>query len=151
MSAIVVAEADPADPDALRLIGLSEAELAALYPPEARFAYSPEKLRESGTWFVIAWREGAALGCGGMQACPGYGELKRFYVVAEARGTGIAGAILDALEAEARRRGLPLMRLETGIHQHTAIRLYARRGYAHCPRFGDYPDNDSSVFMERAL
>ena len=42
---------------------------------------------------------------------------------------------LEALEAHARTRGLGLVRLETGIHQHEAIGLYRRHGYVACVPF----------------
>lgn len=148
---VTIAPEDPGSPDALALIAALEAELAPFYPPEDQFGYSPEKLRAEGVHFLVARRGGAALGCGGMQGYGSYGELKRFYAAPEARGTGVAEALLAALESEARARGLGLMRLETGIFQHAALRFYARHGYAPCPRFGAYPENATSVFLEKPL
>ncbi len=60
-------------------------------------------------------------------------------------------AVDAALEAEARARGLDLMRLETGEDSPEAIRAYERVGYARRGPFGDYEENGSSVFMERRL
>ncbi|QDL91149.1 GNAT family N-acetyltransferase [Paroceanicella profunda] len=144
-------ETDPFAPEALALIAGSEAELAAIYPPEARFAFSPQELVEAGVRFLVAWRGGAAVGCGGVAPCAGYGELKRMYAAPAARGTGVAPALLAGLEEIARGLGLPLMRLETGTDSHAAIGLYTRSGYRPCPAFGTYTDNGSSVFMEKSL
>ncbi len=150
-ASLVVERADPTGEDALRLVQMSEDELAPHYPPEDRFAYSPEKLVARGVFFVMARNGGGAVGCGGLEACDGYGELKRMYVTPEARGSGAAAAILSALEAEASRLALPLLRLETGIHQHAAMAFYRRHGFGVCGRFGDYPVNGTSVYMEKRL
>ncbi|MAS42765.1 MAG: GNAT family N-acetyltransferase [Rhodobacteraceae bacterium] len=141
----------PGAPEALELIAGSEAELASIYPPEVRFAFSPQELIDAGVHFVVAWAEGKPVACGGFAPLAGYGELKRMYTRPEARGRRIAAAIIAALEAEARARGLDLMRLETGEDSPEAIRAYERVGYARRGPFGDYEENGSSVFMERRL
>jgi putative acetyltransferase len=148
---IAVARTPVDHPDALRLIGESEAELAALYPPEHRSAFSPEQLIAAGVIFLLARREGAALGCGGLAPLDGYGELKRIFTTRAARGGGVARAVLAGLEAEARALGLDLLRLETGHRSPEAIALYARCGYARRGPFGGYVENGSSVFMEKRL
>jgi putative acetyltransferase len=148
---LTVAPCPVTQPDALRLIGESEAELAALYPPEHRHAFSPEQLIAAGVFFVLARRDGEAVGCGGMAPIDGYGELKRIFTTRTARGQGIARAVIVALEAEARRRALPLMRLETGEASPEALAAYARLGYRRRGPFGSYAENGSSVFMEKAL
>lgn len=48
-------------------------------------------------------------------------------------------------------RHLPLIRLETGIHQKAAIGLYRAAGFEITGPFGDYPDDPLSVFMEKRL
>lgn len=142
-------------PDALAMIGESEAELAAIYPPAVRYAFSPEQLLDAGVVFLTAHLDGRVVGCGGMAPCPAsggsYGELKRIFVTRAARGRRIAALIVGRLEEEARARGLPLMRLETGAASPEAIRAYERLGYRRRGPFGDYVENGSSVFMEKAL
>jgi putative acetyltransferase len=73
------------------------------------------------------------------------------YVVPERRRAGVAGALLAALEAEARRRGWTLLRLETGTEQPDAMAFYERYGYYRIPNFGHYADSTLSVCYERAL
>lgn len=146
----------PDAPEALALIAGSEAELAAIYPPEVRSAFSPERLVSAGVVFALARdAAGRATACGGLaplaDAAGGYGELKRIYTAPEARGRGAAKAVVRALEAEARALGLPLVRLETGEASPEAIALYERLGYRRRGPFGDYVENGSSVFMERPL
>jgi putative acetyltransferase len=53
---------------------------------------------------------------------------------------------------EARALRLPLLRLETGIHQAEAFRLFTSAGFLKCGAFGDYPaDDPNSVFMEKRI
>lgn len=151
---ITLVRDDALGPDALAMIGESEAELASLYPPEVRYAFSPAELTDAGVHFVVAYRDGAPVGCGGYAALPGpprYGELKRIFVTKSARGHRIAGDIVSALEQSARAAGLSLMRLETGQASPEAIHFYERIGYAHIGAFGAYKENGSSVFMEKPL
>ena len=141
----------PDHPDALALIAGSEAELSSIYPPEVRFAFSPRELVDAGARFVVAYLDGAPVACGGVAPMAGYGELKRIYVAPQGRRQGLARRVVEALEVEARGRGLPLMRLETGEDSPDAIGLYTRLGYARRGPFGTYEENGSSVFMEKRL
>ncbi|QHQ35724.1 GNAT family N-acetyltransferase [Algicella marina] len=149
--ALTLRRDDALGPDTLAMIGESEAELAAIYPPEVRSAFSPEELRASGVRMVVAHRCGRPVGCGGVAVLDGYGELKRIFVTRAARGTGVVQAILKHLEQEARAEGLALMRLETGDASPEAIRAYERQGYVRRGPFGAYRENGSSVFMEKAI
>jgi Acetyltransferase (GNAT) domain len=73
------------------------------------------------------------------------------YVVPEQRRSGVAGAVLAALEAEAACRGWTVLKLETGTEQPDAIAFYERHGYRRIPNFGHYADSELSVCYERAL
>ncbi len=68
----------------------------------------------------------------------GTAELKRFYVDPLHRRTGAASAIITALLSYAATAGARVIRLETGIEQHAAIRFYARHGFEHIEPFGPY-------------
>jgi putative acetyltransferase len=103
--------------------------------------------------FLVAYSAtGEAAGCGGLrQLSDGSAELKRMFVVPEERGSGIATAILKALEQRALERGWITLRLETGVEQPEAVRFYEREGYALIPNFGDYEGVDTSLCYERVL
>jgi len=93
-----------------------------------------------------------AVGCGGLRTLdPDHGEIKRMYVIPERRGTGVSGAILNALEGEARGRGWSRLVLETGDQQPDAMRFYEREGYTLIPNFGYYADSPLSVCYEKKL
>ncbi len=69
-------------------------------------------------------------------------EIKRMFVASDVRGRGVARAILDRLEHEARGFGYRRLVLETGDLQPAAIRLYEQAGYERIPCYGPY-ENDS--------
>ncbi len=128
------------------------AELASGgYAPEETFGYDAEQLLERGVRLLGAFTERELVAMGGVEIDGEDAELKRFYVRPEHRGSGAAQQILDALVAEAERSGVRRLRLETGIHQHAALRFYRRNGFVDIPRFGPYVDSETSLCLERVL
>ncbi|MEV8511817.1 GNAT family N-acetyltransferase [Dactylosporangium sp. NPDC051484] len=102
--------------------------------------------------FLVAVRGGAAVGCGALRRLGATtAEIKRMYVTPPSRGTGVAAALLRALEAAAAERGWPVLRLETGTEQPDARRFYEREGYRRIPLFGVYEGSALSVCYERVL
>ena len=98
--------------------------------------------------------ERAPVGCAGIRAVPGEREtceLKRMFVVPEARGRGIARALLEWLEEEAVALGYTTMWLETGTEQPEAIALYESHGYAPIAGFGRYRGEPKSRSFGRSL
>lgn len=144
---------EPADSAvAVELIAELEAYLVPLYPAESRHGYSVEKLLREGVAFFVIRQDGAAAGCGGVQPVDdGYGEIKRMYVRPAFRGLGLGKRLLEHLADHARAQGLPCLRLETGIHQQEAIRLYEVFGFTRIPPFGPYREDPLSRYYEKAL
>ena len=60
-------------------------------------------------------------------------------------------ALLALLEAEARRAGCHLLKLETGPYRPEALGLYAKSGYERCAPFSHYTNDPLSVFMQKRL
>ena len=108
---------------------------------------------ESVPVFLVARTvDGAAVGCGGLRPLAGGGaEVKRMFVARAARGSGVATAILRALEEEARGMGVERLVLETGLEQPDAMRFYEREGYLSIPPFGPYVGSELSVCYARDL
>jgi putative acetyltransferase len=146
-------EAVPFDhPDAAALREAQRAELTERYgTPDSE--PGPAPTADDTTVFLIARdADGAAVGCGALRALgDGAGEVKRMYVVPARRRSGVAGAVLAALEGEAGRRGWTLLKLETGTEQPDAMAFYERHGYRRIPGFGHYAGSELSVCYERAL
>lgn len=142
----------PDQPEVARLIQALDAYQDTLYPPECRYALDVTTVAVEAMRFAVARdAQGQALGCGAVVLGGEHGEIKRMWVQPEARGQGVAQALLALLEAEARAAGCPSLVLETGPKQPEAIALYARQGFARCGPFGDYRDDPMSVFMRKAL
>jgi GNAT superfamily N-acetyltransferase len=81
----------------------------------------------------------------------GDAEIKRMFVVREARGLGYARTVLAELEATAAAAGRTRMVLETGEKQPEAIALYASCGYLPVAKFGYYRDEELSVHLGKPL
>ena len=142
----------PDTPDARALIAELEAYLEPLYPRRSRHGYSVEKLIREAVSFFLIRANGTPAGCGGVQLFgTDYGEIKRMYVRPEFRSLGFARLMLVHLSAYARGRGVGLLRLETGIHQHAAIGLYERAGFQPIPPFGEYKEDPLSRFYEKRI
>src|ERR1700745_3645052 len=138
--------------DAISLITELEAHLEPLYPAKSRHGYSVEKLLAQAVAFFVLREQGTPAGCGGIQLFgTEYGELKRMYVRPQFRGLGFGKMLLDHLAEYARAHGVGLLRLETGIHQTAAIRLYEGWGFQGIPPFGDYVEDPLSLFYEKRV
>ena len=102
--------------------------------------------------FLIAWQGEVGIGCGAVRRIErGVAEIKRMYVATAARGAGVGGRILAALEAEARALGMVRLLLEAGERQPEALALYRRAGFVEIPRFGPYVDSALSLCMGKTL
>ena len=151
MSTIITWER-PDTADAVALIEELEAHLDPLYPSESRHGYSVEKLIAQQVAFFVLRDHGTPAGCGGIQLFgTGYGELKRMYVRPQFRGLGYGRLLLNHLADHARANGIGLLRLETGIHQAPAIRLYEGMGFQQIGPFGEYKDDPLSRFYEKRI
>jgi drug/metabolite transporter (DMT)-like permease/GNAT superfamily N-acetyltransferase len=108
-----------------------------------------EYVEPSGA-FLVVYDDGRAIACGGIRALPdGSAELKRMYVVPDARGRGVGRQLLARLEDEARRLGYERVRLDTAAPLTEAQALYRTAGYR---EIGDYNGNSAAtLWMEKDL
>jgi len=102
--------------------------------------------------FLIARIDGRAVACGGIcRFDETRGELKRMYVVPDARGLGLGRRLLEALEDRARRLGYVALVLETGDRQPEALGLYRSSGYEPIPCYPPYDSRALSLCFEKLL
>jgi GNAT superfamily N-acetyltransferase len=94
------------------------------------------------------WRPGPAIDDLGATRVA---EVKRMYVVPQARRTGLARLVLRALEDSAREAGCDLLVLETGLKQPEAISLYESAGYVRVTSYGHYKWSPLSRYYGRRL
>jgi GNAT superfamily N-acetyltransferase len=135
--------ASAAEPPASDLIAAMVAEMVPLYGkidvPGAPSA-TPADMGPPGGSFIVGCEDDEPICGGGIKRLPdGACEIKRMYVVPEARGRGVAKALLEALEDEARALGYAVARLDTGPEQPHAVRMYRAAGYADIENFNANP------------
>jgi putative acetyltransferase len=148
--AVAIAQEPPDQPDVHALLRQSDTYFASLYPAESNHLVDIALLTEPNVRFLVARRAGVAVGCGAlMPGTGGEAELKRMFVVPEARGLKLGRRILDALEAAAKAEGVRVLRLETGVRQPEALGLYRRHGYSERGPFGTYRADPLSTFFEK--
>jgi GNAT superfamily N-acetyltransferase len=146
-------------PDAAELTRRVQQEYVLRYGSPDGAPVDPDHFDRPNGVFLIGYLEGAPVATGGWRSqdvegdgyAAGDAELKRMFVVPEARGRGLARRMLAALEADAARAGRARMVLETGVRQPEAIALYESSGYAAIDGFGHYRDHPLSVFLAKKL
>jgi DNA-binding MarR family transcriptional regulator/GNAT superfamily N-acetyltransferase len=148
---------------AVRIVRLSEADDSAFGLLEEYYEAvsviqrdTREDIRQiigdasSGMW--VAYLREKAVGCvvlRKLSSIPHAGECKRLYVRPEARGNGLANALLDAQEAFARSKGMRWIYLDTYDDLKAALALYQKRGYLPCRRYNDNPQ--ATVFLRKNI
>jgi putative acetyltransferase len=149
---IVVGIESPRQPELLELMRQGDEFTLSLYPPESCHLLGVDELELPGVTVFAARDETSAIGMAALvEHGDGTAELKRMFVPEAARGRGVAGGLLAEVEQHASRRGIRLIRLETGPLQDAAIRLYERHGFTLIPNFGKYVGDPNSVCYEKAL
>lgn len=135
--------ASPTTPGARYCLERYFEELAARFEggfdPKLSISAGPDVLTPPRGYFVLATLEGEPIGCGALKCHRDFGEIKRMWVKGSARGLGIGKRVLRRLEELARRRRLPLLRLETNDTLAEAQALYRRSGYREVAAFNQEP------------
>jgi GNAT superfamily N-acetyltransferase len=135
------------DPDALALVAAMEAEVVSRFGPvrsDRTSTVEASELGPPGGAFVVLTVDGRAVAGGGVRRLEdGVAEIKRMYVLPEARGQGLGRVLLRALEAAAAELGYDRVRLDTAEELSAAIGLYRAEGYEAIP---DYNGNAYASF-----
>lgn len=140
--------------DVQALVDAQQEEMRGLYEGEADIGPTREAAMfvEPDGVFLVVRDGGHALACGGIcRFDEARAELKRMYVLPEARGRGLGRRVLVELEAEARRLGYRALVLETGDLQTEALGLYRSAGFAPIPCYGVYATRELSLCFEKQL
>ena len=151
---ITIAKEDPRSPDASRLLSEFVDEVKKRYEsaPADVGIFDPELVSVPRSVFLVARRDGNAVGCGALAPMDEYCvEVKRMFVAKGARGLGIATMILAELERLSREFDYDVMRLETGIKQPESIALYGKAGFYRIPNFPPFENDLSAVCFEKRI
>jgi GNAT superfamily N-acetyltransferase len=131
--------------DAADMVAAMVAEMRDLYDgldlesPDMPKA-GPAELGPPGGAYLVGYRDGVPVCGGGFKRLPdGTCEIKRMYVVPGARRSGVARALLAALEDAAREMGYRIARLDTGERQPHAQAFYEAAGYRRVANFNNNP------------
>jgi GNAT superfamily N-acetyltransferase len=149
------------DPDVQALLPRLQQEYVRRYGAEDDTPLTAAELGPPDGVFLLIQRDGAPLAMGGWRRhdearsgrVPGEHavEIKRMYVVPEARGLGLARRLLAELERLAIAAGADWMVLESGQAQPEALSLYRSAGYSDIEGFGHYCASEQSVHLGKPI
>ncbi len=126
-----------------------------LVPESGAFGETADSIArqlQDGSGAIVAERNGRMLACVMIETQDGDLYFGRLAVLPEARGLGLARRLIDAVEAEARRRGMPGVRLGVRVVLTENQRLFGALGYRETSR-EPHPgfDHPTSINMRKAL
>jgi ribosomal protein S18 acetylase RimI-like enzyme len=126
-----------------------------LVPESSAFRETPEAITTqlaAGSSVIVAERHGTMIGCVVAEVLEGDLYFGRLAVLPAARGLGLAKRLIAAVEDEARRRGLPGVRLGVRIALPDNQRLFTSLGYREISREA-HPgfDHPTSINMRKTL
>lgn len=151
---IAIAEADPAGEAARHCLDSCHAELARRLPqgpgvPLSRDTGTAEMTPPRGT-FLVAWSDGLPVGCVGLSGAGGpIAEITRLWVSPSARGLGLAGRLMEAVEDAARALSVATLRLDAKSIHPEAVPPHDASGWTEVPRPEDDPR--SGAVLEKHL
>lgn len=145
-------------PDAQRLVEEVQAEYVARYGGPDQTPIDPTMFDPPAGAFYVGYLDGRPVATGAWRrsrvaalGTTATAEIKRMYVVPDARGAGHARRMLAHLEQGAASAGAAAMILETGTAQPEAIALYESSGYTRVPGFGHYRNSPLSRCFGKPL
>ncbi|GIE99472.1 GNAT family N-acetyltransferase [Paractinoplanes rishiriensis] len=125
-------------PDAARMLGAFYREQVGRYGYAESVDLDPNVYDDPSGIFLVIYRDSRPVGCGGCRRADRSRdtfEIKKTYLVPEARGCGLGHQLLEALERAAVAGGAHRIILETGIRNSAALRLFIGSGYTPMARY----------------
>ena len=148
---IKVVKTTSENPDFIFLIGTFDAYLWDRYP-ELKKDYWGNNLIEFNANVLIVYLDEKPVACGCFKKYNEKSvELKRMFVLPEARGLGLAQLVIKELEAEAKNQGFEVLILETLYKQTEAINLYQKTGFKIVENYEPYVGLLNSVCMRKSI
>ena len=123
-------------------------------PPGHVFALDLSGLKARGVTVWSAWEGASLAGIGALKELgDGLGEVKSMRTDPRFLRKGVGSAMLSHIIAEARRRGLNNLSLETGRGPafEPALAMYRKHGFVEGGAFAAYKPGDFSRFFHLAL
>lgn len=107
--------------------------------------------RPRGVLLLIKSNDNKFVGCVGIRSLgDNISELKRMYLIPQARGKGLGRLLLDKAIVQARELGYEYLRLDTVPSMKSAIHLYKKVGFQEIPSYRYNPD-PGTLYLELRL
>ena len=130
-------------PGAQTLVPAYVDEIRSMYPgwtPDVPPRLTPQDVEPPKGRWLVAYRNGQPIGCAALKRLDERtAEIKRVYVAPDARGAGVARALLARLEEIAQTVGYDRLRLDTGAEQPASVALFTSVGYEQIPDYNGNP------------
>ncbi|MGH2899797.1 MAG: GNAT family N-acetyltransferase [Solirubrobacteraceae bacterium] len=111
---------------------------------------APDEMVAPHGAFLVGYEDGRPIAIGGLRPlADGACEIKRMYVVPEARSRGAGRALLAALEDAARELGYELVRVDCGPAQQHSRSLFTATGYVQIEPYN--ANHIADYFAEKPL
>jgi putative acetyltransferase len=152
--ALIITVADPNAADVRALLDGHLAFARQVTPPGHVHALDTGAWSDPDLTLFGARRDGSLVGVGALRRLDAaHAEVKSMHTRAEARGQGVARAMLDHLLGVAEASGYRRVSLETGTADAFAAArsLYLGAGFRPCAPFGQYTVNPHSVCLTLTL
>lgn len=110
---------------------------------ETEFASLPGKYANPEGRLLLAWKDGAVVGCAALRKVDGsMCEMKRVYIRSTARGEGLGRRLIESILAEARDAGYSRICLDVLPEFVAAQNIYESLGFRPAPpvTFNPVPD-----------
>ncbi|MBC9880612.1 GNAT family N-acetyltransferase [Bradyrhizobium sp. INPA01-394B] len=141
---------DTFDPRVVALLDHHVAAARAQTAPGSAHALDLAGLRASDVAFWTGWDGETLVATGALKTlAPDHGEVKSMHTLQTARRRGFGGQMLRHIIAEARRREMVRLSLETGSWDYfkPAHALYRAHGFVPCAPFQGYVEDRNSLFL----
>ena len=111
---------------------------------------TPEEMMPPEGIFLVGYEDKRPIAIGGLRRLQeGICEIKRMYVVPDARSRGVGRALLTALEQAGRQLGYERARLDAGPKQKHSRALFEKVGYLQIPKYNN--NHIADYFAEKYL
>ncbi|HIB36613.1 MAG TPA: GNAT family N-acetyltransferase [Mesonia sp.] len=142
---------DATNKDFQKLVELLDRELATIDGDDHTFYHQFNGIDQL-KYVIIAYQDQKPVSCGAFKVLDKQTvEIKRMYTLKNYRGSGLASKVLAALEDWANNLSFTRCRLETGVRQPDAIRLYTKNNYQPIENYGQYLGIENSKCFEKIL
>lgn len=132
------------------ILAMARLEAVCFSTPRPEESLRAELTNDTAVFFTAVC-EGVVAGYAGMHCILDEGYIDNVAVSPVFRRRGVAGALLDALEGNARTRGIRFLTLEVRVSNAPAIRLYHGRGYGEVgrrPHYYEKPREDALLLTK---